>query len=178
VAVDLTCVPRSVMRRIPAVPRATVELLGTIDLESSAARVGGATERLVRSLCGRGPVDAEVRALMGRGPGLTPSGDDVLAGMLVVLHGARSPAHARLRAAVTGCLDRTTVVSASMLRLAADGFADDAVVDVLDALVHAERGGVAAAVSRLCSVGATSGVDTLAGIQAGLAVLHVMAVAA
>ena len=65
---------------------------------------------------------------LGRGEGLTPEGDDELAGMLVALHayGDRAAA-ARLASAVLTRLDAhpnaTTAVSAALLRAACDGHA-------------------------------------------------------
>jgi len=61
-----------------------------------------------------------VRALAGMGPGLTPSGDDVLAGYvagLVLLHGMRKKATRIAEEAAA----RTTSLSATLLRHAALG---------------------------------------------------------
>lgn len=59
-------------------------------------------------------------ALAGRGPGLTPYGDDVLAGYaagLVLFHGAQR----RARVLAEAAAERTTLLSATLLRHAAQG---------------------------------------------------------
>lgn len=61
-----------------------------------------------------------VRALAGLGPGLTPSGDDLLAGYiagLVLLHGQRKRAHQMAEEAA----ERTNSLSATLMRHAALG---------------------------------------------------------
>ena len=103
--------------------------------------------------------------MIGLGPGLTPQGDDVLAGLLVTL--AAAPATqllaGRLGAAVSRAASRTTTLSAALLRDAADGFAVPAVVDLVDVLHEIDAGGptthgaLADVVVRLLAVGHTSG---------------------
>ena len=67
------------------------------------------------------PGQAEVTAtrLVGRGGGLTPAGDDVLAGFLVAAHAYGFPAPAIRDLATSGA--RTTRLSAALLRYAARG---------------------------------------------------------
>ena len=93
-----------------------------------------------------------VGALLGRGPGLTPSGDDALAGALLVAHalGAAAP----LAAAVRARLGATTAVSAALLDAAADGFAARDVVTLVDA---AARGGRRPPSPRCCRPCSRSG---------------------
>jgi hypothetical protein len=60
--------------------------------------------------------------LLGLGPGLTPVGDDVLAGWLATAVGCRHPALPDLRRAVAlAAPERTSVVSATLLACAARG---------------------------------------------------------
>jgi hypothetical protein len=66
------------------------------------------------------PLAVDPRALAGRGGGLTPYGDDVLAGYaagLVLWRGAREAA----RAIVDAAAPRTTLLAATLLRHAARG---------------------------------------------------------
>ncbi len=105
-----------------------------------------------------GPWDELVRPLLGLGPGLTPAGDDLLAGLLVGLAGRpdlRDPlADAVGRQAPAG----TTWLSAELLLLAADGLAAPAVVAVADALDgHGPGDALARTLPDLLSVGHTSG---------------------
>jgi hypothetical protein len=124
---------------------------------------------LTRSLADQEPagVQQAVTALLGLGAGLTPQGDDVLAGLLVTLTAVprAQPLARLLGAAVTGQAGtRTTTLSAALLRDAADGFAVPAVVDLVDALQEVTHAGtptthrrLADVVVRLLAVGHTSG---------------------
>lgn len=124
---------------------------------------------------------AAARALLGRGPGLTPAGDDMLAGVLAtlrVLGPSRPPAVAArvgamadtLSDAVVGAArQRTTALSAQLLAYADAGAVALPVGDVLRAV--AGRGELVAAAVRLARVGHTSGSDLLIGIALAVDVL-------
>ena len=79
-----------------------------------------------------------VAGLVGRGPGLTPSGDDALAGALLVAHALGTGA--ALADAVRARLGATTAVSAALLDAAADGYAARPVVALVDAAIAGRRG--------------------------------------
>ena len=114
------------------------------------------------------PVDGSVRDLLGLGPGLTPAGDDVLAGMLVAVHSCedlRAPLAAETTRLAPG---RTTTLSAALLRHAADGAALPAVLDVADALTgHGSDADLARALTRLVAVGHSSGAALAHGLLRG-----------
>jgi hypothetical protein len=113
--------------------------------------VTGVDDELVEAL---GPNSvAAVRALLGRGPGLTPAGDDVLAGFVL---GARAfgLAIAPVRAAVERAAGRTSALSAQLLRHALAG---ECAPQVLPALAKAELG-------PLLRVGHTSGAALARGL--------------
>ncbi len=109
--------------------------------------------------------DDLARPLLGLGPGLTPAGDDLLAGLLVGLAGRpdlRDPLAAAVSRLAPG---RTTWLSAELLRLAADGLAAPAVVAVADALTgHGPDDALAAALPALLAVGHTSGAALARGL--------------
>jgi len=129
--------------------------------------------RLARWLAGSS--DDPVRSLVGWGRGLTPGGDDLLAGAAVGLHAAGRPdLLRRLAAALPADLDdRTTALSADLLRLALAGHACAEVGHMLRTL-HAtardpvHRSGLVAATAALLAVGHTSGADLAAGLLMGL----------
>ena len=110
-----------------------------------------------------------VDAMLGLGPGLTPAGDDVIAGLLLAVHHLgepREPAIAALRAYVlTAAPRRTTAVSAALLAHAAEGHGAPQVIAVLSALGTGR--GLRAALSALLRVGHTSGGDLAHGVAAG-----------
>lgn len=104
------------------------------------------------------------RQLLGSGPGLTPAGDDVLAGFLLTLRvfGAMPGSLAREIVALAG--DRTTAVSAALLAHAARGEAIPELRDLLDAVRG--YGEVPATTRRLVRVGHTSGHSLGLGVLA------------
>jgi hypothetical protein len=109
------------------------------------------------------PVDATVTELLGLGPGLTPAGDDVLAGLLVGLHhhpGLRDPLAWE---ATTLASSRTTALSTALLHHAARGHSVPAATDVADALAG-HRPDLDAAVARLVAVGHSSGTALAHGL--------------
>lgn len=117
-------------------------------------------------------VDA-ASALIGLGPGLTPSGDDVVAGALAALRllgpaaGAAqaAPLAAALAAGGHAAAGRTTSLSAALVRHADAGEVAAPAADVLLAL--AGRGTLEAAVESVLAVGHTSGHDLARGIVLG-----------
>ncbi|MER7208419.1 DUF2877 domain-containing protein [Streptosporangium sp. NPDC000239] len=122
----------------------------------------------------RGVTAAE--QLVGLGPGLTPSGDDMIAGLLVALrHLGTASGVGRavwladwLAAAVTfEARERTTPISAALLHCAARGEACGEVLAVLRGL--AGRQALEPALHRLFQIGHTSGADLAWGVRAGLA---------
>ena len=143
-------------------------------LRAANRRTGGLVFALERALAAR---DAErvtdgVASLVGRGPGLTPSGDDVLVGMLAVLHrlgSAGGGSHAQLlRPAAAAHLDRTGDISAHYLGLAVAGHFGERLVALCDALSGGERVDVTVAAAAVVATGATSGADALLGAVSGL----------
>ncbi len=112
-------------------------------------------------------VDTEaVARLVGRGPGLTPSGDDALAGALLVAHAL--DAGSALADAVRARLRATTAVSAALLDAAAGGYAARPVVTLVDAAVAGDADAVRRALPGVLAIGHTSGADTVTGIRAAL----------
>ncbi|WP_068924781.1 DUF2877 domain-containing protein [Planobispora rosea] len=121
----------------------------------------------------RGIMAAE--QLVGLGPGLTPSGDDMLAGLLVALRHLGTAAGVGravwladwLAAAVTfDARGRTTPISATLLHCAARGEASGEVLAVLRGL--AGRQSLESALHRLLQLGHTSGADLAWGLRIGL----------
>jgi hypothetical protein len=99
------------------------------------------------SLIGRSPEEIGAE-LIGRGPGLTPEGDDVVAGMAGVL--AAASRHDEVAALLGHDLRRrTTALSATLLELAARGMGPEPLQAVL--------AGRAGALDRLLAMGHTSG---------------------
>jgi hypothetical protein len=103
-------------------------------------------------------------ALLGRGAGLTPEGDDVLAGALVTAHATADPRLEAWCAATRAALAtrRTTAVSRGMLHHALDGYATPQLAELITVLC---RGGdLDGPVARLRAVGHSSGGALLDGV--------------
>jgi hypothetical protein len=114
------------------------------------------------------PADGEltpddVDRLIGRGPGLTPLGDDVLAGWLATRAAGGRP-DAAVADAVLRRAGATTLLSATLLDCAARG-------EVLPQLGAWLADPTADATDALLAVGATSGAGLLAGAALALASL-------
>ena len=105
--------------------------------------------------------DLDPTALVGRGPGLTPAGDDVVAGALVAGHAVRHPALERWRSATRDMLHarRTTAVSWGLLHHALDGWATP------ELAAYVESPGAGPARDRLLAVGSSSGAALAEGVD-------------
>ena len=125
------------------------------------------------ALSGSGDVvDARVRELVGAGAGLTPSGDDALCAVLLVLRGVGADgAHTLVRAAVSAVAHRTTSLSASLLHAAAEGYAVPAVADLVSAVLCDDPAAGGPALAAVLAIGHSSGRDLVAGIAGALHVL-------
>lgn len=104
--------------------------------------------------------------LLGLGDGLTPSGDDCLVGALAVLHAIGHPALVRpptpAAAIARAAAERTTAVGREFVVHALAGRFSEPMLTLLRARAPLEA---AEAARRLAGLGATSGMDTLAGLR-------------
>jgi hypothetical protein len=111
---------------------------------------------------------AEAVELVGLGPGITPSGDDYLGGVLVALRwlGRGAQADSLWRWLEPGLAGRTGAISAAHLAAAAAGEGHEAVHEVLESLSAWQPPDLHPALSKLDAVGHSSGWDALAGVVA------------
>jgi hypothetical protein len=117
-------------------------------------------------------VAAMVGWLIGRGTGLTPAGDDALAGFLAapMLLRPNHPASRALVRHTNQCLHLTNEISRQMLRDAMRGLFIEPVITLLSALHGAAS--LDDAVDDLCAVGGSSGRAMLLGVLAGVAFVN------
>jgi hypothetical protein len=107
--------------------------------------------------------------LLGLGIGLTPSGDDLLVGLLAALHARRAAALPLIAAAVaTAAPTRTTSLSAAAVVAAAHGRFPERMHDVLVAIAGNDDDAIRSSIERAMQFGASSGADTLVGLFVGL----------
>jgi len=124
-----------------------------------------ALDALDRWLVGNA-LDDDAQALIGLGPGLTPSGDDYLGGVLIALHQlGRKPQAQGLWRWLEQRLARTSAISGAHLAAAAAGEGHEALHGCLEALCS-RAADWTAALAALDGVGHCSGWDSLAGVVA------------
>lgn len=106
-----------------------------------------------------------VSGLIGLGPGLTPSGDDMIAGLLIALHATgRTETAATLAAFVRATPPHaTSKLSRALLEAAIAGHPSEAMHQLIEALLTSDTAALPLAFARLESIGHTSGSDMLAG---------------
>jgi hypothetical protein len=106
--------------------------------------------------------------LVGAGPGLTPSGDDAVCGLLLTLRAGCPVDDRRLRGALSEALPRTTSLSASLLSAAAQGYAVPQVTRLLRAAARGDARALARHLPPVLAVGHSSGRDLLTGVLGAL----------
>jgi hypothetical protein len=107
--------------------------------------------------------------IAGLGPGLTPSGDDLLAGALAFHAWAEAAGHAgagaEFRAAVSeAAVPHTTRLAGQLLRAAACGQVAAPVAALLSSIFR-RAGTFPPDLARVLAIGETSGADMLAGVR-------------
>jgi hypothetical protein len=122
----------------------------------------------------RSAMSDAVGELIGLGPGLTPSSDDMLAGLVLVSllyaeNSGRAQSRSRLIAEMVDAQARgkTTLLSEEHLRLAASARGNEPVLRLCTALLTGERDSVERETRRVLAIGKTSGTDTVLGIILG-----------
>jgi len=126
--------------------------------------------------CPREPVSVPIvafEALIGLGPGLTPTGDDFLGGVLVGLRQLGAPHLAnRLAAAVLSRAEqRTHEMSRAHLATAAGGEGLAPLHTMLSSLCTSGACGMRECLSDIDTIGHTSGWDALAGVALAAALM-------
>jgi hypothetical protein len=148
--------------------RTAIERACSARLSHTLPLLARATER--RDVMG---VAGAAARLVGLGPGLTPSGDDFIAGYLAALWsraGFESGIDAMLHSlgdALAPLFLRTNAISRQMLSDAAQGRFAERLVDVTRAV--AGEGDVVCAAAQALASGHSSGADTLCGLLFGYA---------
>jgi len=109
------------------------------------------------------------RRLIGLGPGLTPAGDDFLAGLMLAVNMPAGPFGRDSRRAVRELADgaATGTVARAMLAHAARGRTRARIVALLTELTSGGEGETAAAAHAVLAGGAPSGTDQAAGLAVG-----------
>jgi hypothetical protein len=107
------------------------------------------------------------RYLCGRGIGLTPSGDDILAGWMAagwLLYGPEPDFLAACQEIVEIARQQTHILSSCWLAHAAQGNVAEPVAELLHAMTLIEDSQLERAMKAVLAMGATSGYDLMQGI--------------
>lgn len=131
---------------------------------------------LIKSLGSGNPpiIHSGMESILGTGPGLTPLGDDILLGILLVMNRAQSQIYASgdvirfYHTLLKAAEEKTTTLSWSLLSCAVQGSADERIIRVLDGLIAA-REIPESDLENLLDWGSSSGLAVLAGILMALA---------
>ena len=166
------------VRPVPWTPEAAGSTLAKVaDTLSRYLRTPGLVDQ-ASAVCraARSGDEANVRHLtrhlLGWGPGLTPSGDDAMCAVLLVLRAAGDPAPlSLLGAAVEEHWARTTSLSASLLDAARRGYAVADVVTLVECALRGDLRGAGAALTSTLTIGHSSGADLVAGLAGSLGAL-------
>jgi len=139
------------------------------------ALIGGLVESLAHR--NRNSLKVVTSSLAGLGPGLTPSGDDFIAGVLLALALVREQRPDAELGEIAALLvetaaPRTHEISAAYLRAAHAGEAGEPWHPLLAAISIGDPQPLRDAVDRVLEIGETSGADMLAGFIAGLSAVH------
>jgi hypothetical protein len=141
----------------------------------SHALIGGLAESLAHR--DRRRLKVVTSSLAGLGPGLTPAGDDFIAGILLALAIVRAqrgdPALNEIaHLLVETAAPRTHEISAAYLRAAYDGQVSERWDPLLAALAAGDAERLTAASGPVLATGETSGADMLAGFVVGIGALQ------
>jgi hypothetical protein len=139
------------------------------------ALMGGLADSLSRR--NRRGLKVVTSSMAGLGPGLTPAGDDFLAGVLLALALTREQqGDAELGEIAAMVLDtaasRTHEISAAYLKAAHAGEANERWHHLLSALAGDSPGAIEEAARGVMQIGETSGADMLAGFITAIRVTH------
>jgi hypothetical protein len=147
---------------VPAVLAAVLDHVPDLGLGAPGADPAGSLADVLRV----GGLPAAVDLLAGRGAGLTPAGDDVVAGLLLAARAARGPAAEPGLVALAGAA-RTHEISRAFLGWAARGRSVAALHDLAAACAAGDVPRARRARTRLAAVGHTSGLDLAHGLLIG-----------
>ncbi len=133
---------------------------------------------IVSDILAGGLGGGEAVKLLGLGPGLTPSGDDLLSGLLATLELSRTPrgltqAKVGLKHRILGeAVNRTNEISRSLLSHYALGMVDENTDELMTALRTGSQRRLDHAVEELCRVGHSSGTDLAIGVLTALKLME------
>jgi len=119
-------------------------------------------------------VKRAAQKLIGLGPGLSPSADDALSGLMAALwwvsHSLNKDIDRvkKINETVVSCSNKTTLLSQQLLKHAAKGETNERVGELLEAILAGADLNVESGIKEVLKIGETSGIDTVVGVLVGL----------
>lgn len=135
---------------------------------------------LLKAIRGRSSMEIRrnVEELIGFGPGLTPSADDLLLGLMTSLTliagnlGIDTEFVSRVNRDIVSCISgKTTLISQEFLMHAAVGEANEPIVTLIEKVLTADSNEVRSAAMDVLEIGEASGTDIVFGILLGAELL-------
>jgi hypothetical protein len=152
---------------MPALILSRPQGTGSVTFEQGLAKRLAEGSRALR----RGCYDRGVRLLLGTGTGLTPSGDDFIAGFvtgLCLAHGRYAPAPRYILDSICRAAGMTNIISRTALSFCCRGRVYERVKDLLVALFQGFAEEVEYRAASLMEVGHASGADFAHGLLCSL----------
>jgi len=167
------CAPAEGLARLVLLGRAPTRRTG---IEALASAPMAASRLWLETVFGGAGMDQDgndlswVEALAGLGPGLTPSGDDYLGGLMIALHalGRAGPARRLAEAAGRAVSANGNAISAAHIMAAGDAQCHAAIHEILHGLLYGNDTMLCANLAAIGRIGHGSGWDTLAGMVTAL----------
>ncbi len=121
-----------------------------------------------------GGVKIAAQKLIGLGPGLSPSADDALSGLMAALwwgsHSLNKSIDSvkKINETIVSCSGTTTLLSQQLLRHAAKGETNERVGELLEGILAGDPPDVEKWVGEVLKIGETSGIDLMVGLLLGM----------
>ncbi len=105
-----------------------------------------------------------VPKVIGFGPGLTPSADDFILGIIIVLYSLSIVTDTFLKRIYEVCQNRTTKISEEMLYHSIHGHVSESYKELIEQLFNESNDDISDEIKKVIEVGSTSGTDFLFGV--------------
>jgi hypothetical protein len=105
-----------------------------------------------------------VQKSIGFGPGLTPSTDDFLTGIICVLYISDLKGEKQLLGKIKDiCRGKTTKISEEMIHHACDGYVAESYKNFIDTIINDNKADLGQVIKQVMQMGSSSGTDFLSG---------------
>ena len=161
---------------LPHIDEIAAGMIPTSELNMAAGAVLPQLIGLVKAARSEdvGGVKIAAQKLIGLGPGLSPSADDALSGLMAALWwGSHSlnkgiDSVKKINETIVSCSGTTTLLSQQLLRHAAKGETNERVGELLEAILAGDPPDVEKWVGEVLKIGETSGIDLMVGLLLGM----------